>query len=560
MNVRSMFATVAVGIAALALAQSAHATGIAYYWNSGNGNWSDSTKWFNTTDWDGGGTVIADYYDIVDTTGVIANDLNPGDTQYVVADFRSAVNPLQTVTLDTNVAISALWYGWFQYTTNVNKYSGTYNLVINGPNTLTFLNSTGSGGASIITGRMGDSTLSTYYSLTFNCPIAGTNGLSFAAQTVRYNGNGVILGAANSISGPIVSYPLLTLTNVQAAEYATLAIAASDNLRLRSDTDGAVFLTSALAWSGHEGTASIDVDRNTGAGGTGHVLKLAGNFTITNDRPTLVTEIVNVTGAHGYGLELTGNIANVDTGSVVQINAVSANTRLSGSTFEIGQWGLQLGGTGTSGVNVISGSLGGKGPITKLSDDSTWRFSGNNTYTGMTTIAGGTLELGASGSISSSAVIRVLSGGMFDVTNVASFALATGQRIEGDGTVLGDLSAPAGSTLSPGTNTIATLTATGNVAVAGVWRADVNATTGTSDCLAVNGNLTLNSGSQLILATNGVFTTAANFTLATYSGTLTGTFGSVSNLPAKLRIDYGRGVNSAIRLCGPVSGTAVMFR
>jgi autotransporter-associated beta strand protein len=65
-------------------------------------------------------------------------------------------------------------------------------------------------------------------------------------------------------------------------------------------------------------------------------------------------------------------------------------------------------------------------------------LSGTNTYTGSTTITGGTLALTGSGSIAESAVINVNSGSKFNVTGVTSSATigaSTAQTLKGLGTV-----------------------------------------------------------------------------------------------------------------------------
>jgi autotransporter-associated beta strand protein len=90
-------------------------------------------------------------------------------------------------------------------------------------------------------------------------------------------------------------------------------------------------------------------------------------------------------------------------------------------------------------------------------------LSGANTYTGNTTISGGTLALTGSGSIAESAIINVHSGSKFNVTGVTSSATvgaSTAQTLKGLGTVeIGSkiLNIGANGTLAPGAS-LGTLT------------------------------------------------------------------------------------------------------
>jgi len=97
-----------------------------------------------------------------------------------------------------------------------------------------------------------------------------------------------------------------------------------------------------------------------------------------------------------------------------------------------------------------------------------------NRYRGPTFIDAGVLALAYDqsgsviGGIEESREIRVAAGAAFDVTvptffsPVQSFFLAEGQTLSGDGSVLGAVTTPAGSTLSPGSG-VGTLTISDNV-------------------------------------------------------------------------------------------------
>lgn len=513
------------------------------YWDhNASGTWS-------ATHTNNAPSNVAGWSDVTgDAVPDVPDDTNLTDGTNVTARFVAMSG--QTITLDSSRTVGRLWYNW----------DGAVGATASGTLTLN-----ASGGSVLTLAREGAvpqihigfrfTQNSTTIGVTINAPLAGTNGFTIGDPgTFMYDGYGLVLGGANTISGTIggTGYRQLTLKNVQAAQNATLQLSSAGTLRLRSDTDGATFLTAHLTHQDSATAATISVETNTAAGGTGHTLLLAGDYTMPG-------RTLSIAGNGGYRLEMTGNASNSSAAAIGMITADSANLKLSGSRFDIGA-GMQLGGALATGTNEISGVIAGRGSITKLADVSRWVLSGNNIYTGVTSIAGGTLAISGSGSISSSAVINVAAGAVFDGQNAASFTVTSNQTLKGEGAVLGNLSALAGSKLSPGTNGIGTLTMTGNVSVAGSWLADVSALTGICDRVDIAGDLALTSDSKLILATNGVFTDFASYTLATYSGVRSGMFGTVSNLPAKMRIDYGRGVNSAIRLWGPAPACTVFFR
>ncbi|MDD5141794.1 MAG: immunoglobulin domain-containing protein, partial [Verrucomicrobiales bacterium] len=61
-------------------------------------------------------------------------------------------------------------------------------------------------------------------------------------------------------------------------------------------------------------------------------------------------------------------------------------------------------------------------------------FSNNLTYTGITTLNGGTLALGGSGSISNTAQINIGAGGVLDVSGIPAFSLGSSTALSASGT------------------------------------------------------------------------------------------------------------------------------
>lgn len=214
---------------------------------------------------------------------------------------------------------------------------------------------------------------------------------------------------------------------------------------------------------------------------------------------------------------------------------------------------------GTGGISIgsiISGSS--KQLSLNGSGSGTLTLGAANIYSGNTVINSGTLALGTSGTFANSPTIIVGSAGssgtVLNLTAKTAFSFASTQTVKGIGTInIGSgktVTLPSGSTLAPG-NSIGTLNFTGNLALAGTYQAELgtpnaSAASGVSDRAAVTGDLTL-TGSTLSLVDNAGANSqgsagAGAYRLATYTGTLTGTFGTITNpLSATLheKVTYG---------------------
>ena len=126
---------------------------------------------------------------------------------------------------------------------------------------------------------------------------------------------------------------------------------------------------------------------------------------------------------------------------------------------------------------IINGPVTQSLPLTKT-DSGTWTLNNhNNTYTGVTTIQGGTLALGANAGITNTPSITLLSNAMLDVSAVTNasganaFYLTPGatlQTLGGSGTVTGNVAVANSAYLVPGgTNIIGTLSFSNNLTLNG---------------------------------------------------------------------------------------------
>ena len=178
-----------------------------------------------------------------------------------------------------------------------------------------------------------------------------------------------------------------------------------------------------------------------------------------------------------------------------------------------------------------SGALTDIGSLVKVGSSGTFTLAGVNTYTGNTTISAGTLKLGASGSIATSANLNVASGAIFDVSLVTGgFTLANGQTLLGLGNVNGNVTAASTSKISPAGGGVAgTLTFNNNLVMSSGMNLvlDVSTSSGSgNDLISVGGTLTA-GGTVSLEALSGAanLDTTADYVLAT-AVSISGSFAS----------------------------------
>jgi autotransporter-associated beta strand protein len=152
-------------------------------------------------------------------------------------------------------------------------------------------------------------------------------------------------------------------------------------------------------------------------------------------------------------------------------------------------------------------------------------LTGANTYTGATTVSGGTLALtGAyTNNIASSPTIRVDDGALLNVTGLSGGTITlAAQRLQGAGTVTGSVIAPSGAVVAP-SPVVGGLDIVGDVQMnAGStyeWALDANTGAALVD---ITGALTLDTGWKLKLVGSGTPTAKEKYDLFTYTGSFSG--------------------------------------
>lgn len=212
---------------------------------------------------------------------------------------------------------------------------------------------------------------------------------------------------------------------------------------------------------------------------------------------------------------------------------LEVNATLNGTISGAGNLTIQKAGSGTA---TIASTISGTGNVTIDDANDTIRFTGNNTYSGTTTVTNGTLLIDGSQGSASGAV-----------------TVSTSATLGGSGTVGGATTMSLGSQLAAGgVGTTGTLSfVNGLDSSFSTWLIDV-ASSSDHDVVDVTGNLDI-SGATLTVNNPGAH--GGPLVIANYSGTLTGTF-DFDNLPAGWSIDYNyQGLNQIALI--PEPGTIV---
>jgi fibronectin-binding autotransporter adhesin len=418
-----------------------------------------------------------------------------------------------------------------------------------------------------------------------------TGGTTISAGTLQI-GNG---GTTGSLTGNITDNAALVFNRSDSVTYAGVV---SGTGTLAQSGTGTLVLSGTNTYAGgtflNAGTLSVTSDGNLGA--------TAGALTFNGG--TLLTA-AGISSARSANLLSNGTIDNggkADTFSGVfsgagaltstgagQLTLTGDNTYTGGTTISAGT--VQLGNGGISGSivgNVIDnaalivnrtdsvtlpGAISGTGTLTQAGSGTTI-LTGNNTYTGATTIAAGTLQLGNGGTSGSvvgniadnAAVIfnrsdaltfgGVVSGsgnltqagtGTLILTSTNTYTGATnvnagtlrvngsiasptttvlsGATLGGSGTLSGAVTIQNGGHLAPG-NSPGTLTIGGNLMLSPTSQLDyelgqVNVPGGAlNDLTSVGGNLTLDGTLNVSVSAGGSFGPGV-YRLINYTGALT---------------------------------------
>ncbi|ENS3478772.1 autotransporter-associated beta strand repeat-containing protein [Salmonella enterica] len=336
------------------------------------------------------------HYDLVETLTWYADRDNAAIDAHGTFNLADADDSFTVNTVLENVDANSGWNGQ-----SLTK-TGAGTLILNAENTYT-------GGTTISDGTLvannvealGTGDVTDNATLELNIGGDFTNNISGSGQVVKSGDKTLTLSGINSYTGgTTISGGTLVATNVEALGSGDV----TDNAVLELNTGG-------------------DFDNNIG--GTGSVVK-SGDKTLTLSGANSYTGGTTISG----GTLVASNVEALGSGDVTDNATLELNT---GGDFD--------------------NNIGGTGSVVK-SGDETLTLSGANSYTGGTTISGGTLvasnvEALGSGDITDNATLELNTGGTFD--NAIS---GSGQVVKsGDETLTlsGTNTYTGGTTISGGT-------------------------------------------------------------------------------------------------------------
>ena len=444
-----------------------------------------TTQWAQAADifWDGGTSGAGSS---LVTSGNWVGNVNPTSTDRAIISTNNLTSPATAVPGVMSIS-----------TANLAASSLTFANNFNTSNSVTVGNGSGTSGSASTIRLYGDASANLIDVQTTSGTITIANILSGAAANATLKVQLFGSGAMNVASGA-------TLSLSSAVENG----AGISSVNLTKIGQGALILDSANTYVGQTilNAGTLQVGSNTALSTS--AVTINGGVLAAKGSPRTLGNNITVGGDFtlgGAGQSLTLN------GTVALGGATRAITLLNSAT---------LGG-------VIS-----NGGLTLNSADSTRSLTLNaaNTYALSTTVNGGTLTVGASGSINNSTLIDIKSGATFNVSSKTSgFTVGSGQILKNNGTVtggllvngglqgsgsLGAVTLNTGSLLNPG-NSPGILTATSAIWNSGAtynWEiASLGSTPGTNwDLFTASGalnlsnlsssaqfNLTLDSGGAL---------------------------------------------------------------
>lgn len=346
----------------------------------------------------------------LDSSGTLARTAN--------LDFR-------TLTIDTTAGAITLDMGAFNLVTSA---GGGRSILITGSNDSSILGTGTISNAVVVYNNYSTGTFSVALpNASFGTTFAGSGFTDFSAAVASTGGQ---TGSGIYITGGIVRFSqaqTLPANTPLLVEGAVLEIGADLNgagagdfstTVSNSDTSGIKFLTDA-------GISAAGADRVVNFGGAGATLAWGSTGFLTN---------VDGTTDGGYTLKLSS--AKSDAKLTIE-NGIALGTNTS-RVIAVAN--------GTAATDAtLSGVLSGTGATLTKQGAGTLELSATNTYSGATIISEGTLSLGTSGALASTAY-SIANGAAFDVSAQSSFSLAAvAVTIDVGSAVAGFFNGPTGA-------------------------------------------------------------------------------------------------------------------
>ena len=344
---------------------------------------------------------------------------------------------------------------------------------------------------------------------TFQGVIGNSAGGGLTSFIKAGTGKWILAGANTYTGGTTVSAGTLSLAHQNAVQLSTLTLSGG-SVVFDSTVSGNAFTVGALAGSGNlalqnnagsPAAVALTVGNGNNSGSYSGVLSAAGSLTKTGSGTQTLTGTNTYTGGTNIG----AGTLNFSTGGLGTTGAV---TFTGNSTLQFGaatttdlssRLAISNGVTGTvdtNGNNVTfatSFGASGTGALTKIGTG-TLSLNAANSFTGLTTVNAGTLEVGSGGSLASGNALTLGASGAADFANVGQ----TLGAVSNANTTTNALNFSAAS----GTVTLASLSGAGNTRFGNNGVVTGGISTGTVTSV---GNLTANiSGGGTTVTVGGL--------------------------------------------------------
>ncbi len=310
-------------------------------------------------------------------------------------------------------------------------------------------------------------------------------------------GNGGTAGALGT--GNVVNNSAFTGLLFNRSDTITVANSISGTGNLSQGGSGTTILTGTNSYANTtvgSGTLQIGDGGTAGNLGTGSVTN---NGTLAFNRSDDITLSNAISGS--------GSLSKLGTNTLILTgnNTSTGGTTISGGTLQAGNGGTTGGiGSGATTNNgslvfnrsnnlVVSSAISGSGTLTKLGAG-TIELSGNNSYTGTTTISAGTLSIGRGGATGT------IAG---DIVNNAQLFIARNNDYTYAGSISGTGSVSttdAGTTTLTGTNTYTGTTTISGAGVLQIGDGGTTGTLGTGNVVATASTLRFNRSDAVSIA------------------------------------------------------------
>ncbi|EPZ9323245.1 autotransporter-associated beta strand repeat-containing protein, partial [Salmonella enterica subsp. enterica] len=404
------------------------------------------------------------HYDLVETLTWYADRDNAAIDAHGTFNLADADDSFTVNTVLENVDANSGWDGQ-----SLTK-TGAGTLILNAENTYTG-GTTISGGTLVATNveALGTGDVTDNATLELNTGGDFTNNISGSGQVVKSGDETLTLSGANSYTGgTTISGGTLVASNVEALGSGDVTDNATLELNTGGDFDNNIGGTGSVVKSGDKTLTLSGANSYTGgttiSGGTLVVsnVEALGSGDVT-DNATLE---LNTGGDFDNAIGGTGSVVKSGdkTLTLSGINSYTGGTTISGGTLVASNVDALGSGDVTDNATLelntggdFANNIGGSGQVVK-SGDETLTLSGSNTYTGGTLISDGTLvatnvEALGTGDVTDNATLELNTGGTFD--NVIS---GSGQVVKsGDETLtLSGANSYSGATTISGGTLIAT--------------------------------------------------------------------------------------------------------